>query len=295
MLIPTIAYATLIAAAQPAQMPPPAPAAEPAPISAPAADPVLHPAPDLSGPVMQDIIVVGPPRPTPQDPFAHTNVEMFKVVRSLDGAITEPAALAFGHVVPSPIRTGLRNVFDNLDEPVIAANFLLQLHPGKALESVVRFALNSTIGWAGLFDVAGQRYIGLPRRSNGFADTLGYYGVKSGPFLYLPLIGPTSPRDLFGGAIDMAGAPLRWVGGPFKTLAWNVPTTIFTALDTRLEFQRHLEVFREGEHGIYVSEREWYLRLRAVRIAAHKAGDHGPPVDDVPSIAPPAATVPAKP
>jgi len=312
--IPFIAYAAVIAATPLADLPAPpaqtaaqpAPTAVPdaaaAPAPTPAAQPAAsapRPAPDLSGPIMQDIIVVGPPSPTPQDPFAHTNVEMFKVVRGLDGAITEPAALAFGHVVPSPVRTSLRNVFNNLDEPVIAANFLLQLHPGKALETVARFVLNSTIGWAGLFDVAGQHYIGLPRRANGFADTLGYYGVKSGAYLYLPLIGPTSPRDLLGGAVDMAGAPLRWIGGPFKTLAWQVPTTTFTALDTRLEFQHHLEVFREGEHGIYVSEREWYLRLRAARIAAHKAGDHGPPVDDVPSIAAPdapaSATVPAKP
>ncbi len=173
------------------------------------------------------------------------------------------------------------------------------MHPGKALETIARFAINSTIGWAGLFDVAGQKYIGLPRRPNGFADTLGYYGVKAGAYLYLPLIGPTSPRDLFGGVVDMASGPLRWVGGPFKTLAWTVPTNLFTGLDTRLEFQHHLEVFREGERGIYISEREWYLRLRAERIAAHKAGDHGPPVEDSPTIAltpaAPAATLPAKP
>ena len=235
---------------------------------------------------MRDIIVVAPPRPTPQDPFARTNVQMFKLVRNLDGAITEPAAMAFKRAVPSPVRDSLRAVFDNLDEPLIAANFLLQLHPGKAVETLARFAVNSTVGWAGLFDVARQPYINLPRRANGFADTLGYYGVKPGPYLYLPVIGPTNPRDMAGGLVDMAGAPLRWIGGPFKSLAWQVPTNIFTALDTRVEFQHHLLAFRESERGVYISEREWYRRLREARIAAHKAGDHGTPIDDVISVAP---------
>ncbi|MDE2406088.1 MAG: VacJ family lipoprotein [Sphingomonadales bacterium] len=298
-IVPALASAALLATAQAAPpeaaAPPPAPAPESAAPESPAPAPAASPAPapaapprasaaDTSGPAMQDIIVVAPPRPTPADPFARTNVQVFKFVRAMDGAITEPAAMAFKRTVPGPLRSGVRNVFDNLDEPIIAANFLLQLHPGKALETLARFAINSTVGWAGLFDVAKRPYINLPRRPNGFADTLGYYGVKPGPYVFLPLVGPSNPRDLFGGAVDLAAAPLRWVGGPFKTLAWQAPTSLFTALETRIEFQQHLLDFRASERGVYISEREWYRRLREARIAAHKAGDHGPPVDDVTSV-----------
>lgn len=289
MPVPAIAYAMLITAAQPVE-PAPAPtatqapqAAAPAAAAAPASVPASRPEADV--PAMQDIIVVAPPQPTPADPFAHTNVQVFKFVRAMDGAVVEPAAMTFKKTVPTPLREGVRNVFDNLDEPLIAANFLLQLHPGKAVETLARFAINSTIGWAGLFDVAKQPYINLPRRPNGFADTLGYYGVKPGAYIYLPFIGPSNARDLFGGAVDLAAAPLRWVGGPFKTLYWQVPTNAFTALETRVEFQQHLLDFRASERGVYISEREWYRRLREARIAAHKAGDHGAPVEDVESVA----------
>jgi phospholipid-binding lipoprotein MlaA len=291
-----IAYAALIALAQPVTSPAdpalspttndpaaaaPAPAGQ-SPENAPGVTP--------SGPVMQDIVVIAPPRPTREDPLARTNVQVFKFTRAIDGAITEPASLAFKRAVPSPLRDGVRNVFNNLEEPMIAANFLLQLHPGKAIETLVRMTLNTAIGWGGLFDVAGKRYINLPRRSNGFADTLGYYGVKPGFYLFLPLVGPTNPRDLVGGAVDMASSPLPWVGGPFKKLYYQAPASLWTALDTRAEFQRHLEAFRDSNRGVYVSERDWYRRLREARIAAHKAGDHGPPVDDVPFVVPEAAS-----
>jgi len=286
--LPTIAYATLIALAQTAS-PPAADVAAPAPATTTEpATPAEPPAAGVkaSGPVMQDIIVVAPPRPTREDPLARTNVEIFKFTRAIDGAITEPASLAFKKAVPSPLRDGVRNVFNNLEEPMIAANFLLQLHPGKAVETLARMTINTAFGWAGLFDVAGRRYINLPRRSNGFADTLGYYGVKPGFYLFLPLIGPTNPRDLLGGAVDMASSPLPWIGAPFNKLYYQAPASIWTALDTRAEFQRHLEAFRNSNRGVYVSERDWYRRLREARIAAHKAGDHGPPVVDVPFVLP---------
>ena len=297
--IPTIAYAAVIATspAQPADAAPlvtrlaladtavAAPAEPAAPAAAPAQDSAAAATRDV--PAMRDIIVVAPPRPTPEDPLARTNVQVFKFVRGIDASITEPAAMAFKRTVPNPLRVGVRHVFDNLDTPVIAANFILQLHPGKAVESIVRFSINSTLGIGGLLDVAKLPSIDLPRRPNGFADTLGYYGVKPGPYLFIPFVGPSNPRDLFGGAVDMVGAPLRWIGGPFKSLAWNASTNVFTALDARAEFQQHLLDFRDSDRGVYITEREYYRRLREARIAAHKAGDHGAPIDDVPSVVTP--------
>ncbi|MFX6258432.1 MlaA family lipoprotein, partial [Acinetobacter baumannii] len=88
---------------------------------------------------------------------------------------------------PVPVRSGIRNFLYNLREPIVFVNFLLQHKAGKAAETLGRFVVNSTVGVGGLFDMAKRRPIHLPRRPNGFADTLGFYGVKPGPFLFLPL------------------------------------------------------------------------------------------------------------
>src|SRR3546814_9806039 len=80
---------------------------------------------------------------------------------------------------------------------------------GKALETVGRFAINSTIGAAGVFDVAKKAPINLPYRSNGFANTLGFYGVEPGPYFFLPLVGPTPLRDMVGDGIDLLVLPVR--------------------------------------------------------------------------------------
>ena len=101
----------------------------------------------------------------------------------------------------------------------------MQLKPRKSLETLGRFAINSTAGIAGLFDVSKNRPINLPRRVNGFAYTLGYYGVKPGPYMYLPLIGPTTVRDLVGRVGDISLLPVV-VGGPFSDPAIVAPATV---------------------------------------------------------------------
>ncbi|MCE3590054.1 VacJ family lipoprotein, partial [Escherichia coli] len=102
---------------------------------------------------------------------------------------------------------GIRNFFNNLSEPVSFLNFMLQIKPGRAAETVARFAVNTTVGVGGVIDVARRKPFRRPRRPNGFANTLGFYGVKPGPFLFLPLIGPTTVRDLVGLSIDRMVLP----------------------------------------------------------------------------------------
>jgi phospholipid-binding lipoprotein MlaA len=120
------------------------------------------------------------------------NTTSFKVTQSVDKAVTGPVARGYKKTIPSPVRSGLRNALRNLGEPVVAVNYLLQLKPAKSLETLGRLAINSTAGVAGLFDVAKKRPFNLPYRMNGFAYTLGYYGVKPGP-LYVP--SPDRPDD----------------------------------------------------------------------------------------------------
>ncbi|WP_294256153.1 VacJ family lipoprotein [uncultured Sphingomonas sp.] len=143
----------------------------------------------------------------PDDPFERVNALSFSVTNQIDDALTAPAARTYAHVVPKPVRSGLRNVFRNLREPVVFANYLLQLKPGKAAETAGRFAINTTLGLGGTIDMAKRCPFNLPLRVNGFSDTLGYYGVKPGPFLFVPIAGPTTVRDVAGGLVDFSPRP----------------------------------------------------------------------------------------
>jgi phospholipid-binding lipoprotein MlaA len=213
-----------------------------------------------------DILVTARPRSVPGDPLQEVNAESFKVTQAVDKAIVGPIAQAYEHILPKPIRSGLRNFLSNIHEPVVFLNFLIQIKPGKAVETIGRFAINSTIGGAGLFDVAKRRPFGLPRRANGFADSLGYYGLKAGPFLFVPLIGPTTLRDLVGNGLDRLVLPLS-VGGPFKKLTFTVPVGVLSALDRRNEFDEKLRAMRSTSDP-YSAARAYYLQRRQTEIDA---------------------------
>jgi phospholipid-binding lipoprotein MlaA len=155
---------------------------------------------------------------------------------------------------------------------VVFANYLLQLKPGKAAETAGRFAVNTTIGVAGLVDMAKRKPFNLPRRPNGFAYTLGYYGVKPGPFIFLPFLGPTTLRDAIGGLVDRAVVP--GIGGPpFNQPAYAVPATGLGVLDRRAEFDEDLQRIRASDDP-YVARREFYLRKRQREIDALHSSVH---------------------
>ena len=208
--------------------------------------------------------MTAPGRTTRGDPFEKANAKSFQVTEAVDRAFVGPVARAYAHIVPKPARNGLRNFLYNLDEPIAFLNFLLQLKPGKAVETLGRFALNSTLGLAGVFDVAKRHPFSLPRRSIGFADTLGYYGVKSGAFLFLPLIGPTTLRDLVGGGIDGFILPSAF-GKPFNRLSFTIPTTVLREFDSRNEFDEQLVKLRETADP-YAARRELYFQKRGEQI-----------------------------
>lgn len=263
-------------AGQDASQPPSAPAQPaPAPGSNVAADavggaaqagsPPADTAADQSSPLVGDVIVVTGRPHSPVDPLEAINVKSFETVESLDKAVVAPVAKTYENDVPKPVRSGLRNFLNNLDEPVVAVNFLLQHRIGKAFETVGRFAINSTIGVAGLMDVAKRKPFNLPHRNNGFADTMGFYGVKQGAYMFLPLIGSTTVRDLTGFLLDHAMVPLA-VGSPFNKAAYNIPTGVIHSLDTRLEFNDELMRIRQSSDP-YLAMRKYYLRMRAAEIA----------------------------
>ena len=240
--------------AEPVVPPPPAPAAS-------------NETPTPQPPAENEIVVTAEPAPPPQDPLQAINVQSFEVVQEMDEALVEPVARAYEKAAPRGVRKALRNVFQNLREPIAAVNYLLQLKIGKSFETVGRFGINSTIGLAGIIDVAKKKPFNLPRRPNGFANTLGFYGVKPGAYFFLPLIGSTTVRDLFGGTVDAVflGSILP---PPINEPVFAIPAGTLSALDYRIENDEAIRVLNEDSANPYRATREQYLARRQAEIDA---------------------------
>ena len=282
MIVPSAVFAAALAAAAPgeAALPPtsapasgqttPAQAAAAAPQTPASAEApitiVLPPVASLGqpAPAQPGDIVVSGYKDARQDPLAGVNTASFGAIQAADKAVIGPVAKGYEKGVPEPVRDGLRNFLRNLNEPVVFVNFLLQLKPGKALRTIGRFAVNSTLGVAGLVDIAKRKPFHLPWQDNGFANTLGCYGVKSGPYLFLPLVGSTSLRDLFGLGLDKAFLPTL-VGKPFNRPAYAIPSGIIDSLNDRIEIDAQLEKLRKADNP-YAASRSLYLRQRAETI-----------------------------
>lgn len=199
------------------------------------------------------------------DPLAGINTTSFEATRAVDRALIGPLSMAYKKKVPGPIRDGIHNFLYNLREPVVFVNYVLQHKIGKAVETVGRFVVNTTIGAIGLFDIARRKPFSLPRRSNGFANTLGFYGVPNGAFLYLPLVGPTTVRDLFGGAIDRLVLPIT-LGQGVTDPKFAIPAGVLGALDHRAEFDETYKAIDTAPGDRYGNARDFYLQRRQAEI-----------------------------
>lgn len=135
------------------------------------------------------------------DPFESINRAVFTFNENADEYVIKPAAEAYQFVLPEFVRTGVTNFFSNIGDIFVAVNNLLQGKPGNAANDIGRFLVNSTIGILGLFDVATDA--GLEKNKEDFGQTLGVWGVPSGPYVVLPLFGPSSVRDTAGLAVDL--------------------------------------------------------------------------------------------
>ena len=222
-----------------------------------------------------DIIVTHRKRPPPGDPLERINEQSFKAVQAVDSAVIEPVAKAYNKGLPRPVRQGLRNFFSNLSEPVVFVAFLLELKPGKAMETAGRFAINTTVGIGGVMDIAKRKPFYLPYRPNGLANVLGYYGVGPGPYMYLPIIGPTTLRDLIGDTVDNLASPAL-LGKPFTKPAVAIPMIVLNQLGERAAFDEEINKIRKEDRP-YAAYRELYLRQRKAEIEAL----HGRKLPDV--------------
>lgn len=147
-----------------------------------------------------------PAQRDPQDPFESANRAIFQFNEVADKAITKPIAKGYVKVMPTVGRIMISNFFSNIDDIVVTVNDVLQLKLPQAFSDAGRVLINSTLGAGGLVDLA--TVAGFEKHNEDFGQTLGYWGVSSGPYLMLPLLGPTDIRDGIGMYIDTLPAPL---------------------------------------------------------------------------------------
>jgi phospholipid-binding lipoprotein MlaA len=194
------------------------------------------------------------------DPLEPMNRYFFEVNRGLDELVLKPAAAAYNAALPDPIQDNVRSFINNLRSPIVLANDLMQGEGDRAYITLSRFIVNTSIGILGLFDVATE--IGLDYHDEDFGQTMAVAGVGSGPYLMLPLLGPTNPRDLVGKVVDFAFDPLTYLGGPDARLARTGADTV----DARHRNRKVIESLEEGLVDFYTTVRDASRQRRADEI-----------------------------
>ncbi|WP_198372405.1 MlaA family lipoprotein [Roseomonas rosulenta] len=198
------------------------------------------------------------------DPFEPANRAMFEVHEVADRFVLQPVAEAYRDVLPQPIRSGIRNVLGNLRAPVILANDLLQGNITRARITLGRFMVNSTLGVAGILDVA--REWGVPGHTEDFGQTLAVWGAGEGFYMFVPLLGPSSPRDLAGQGLDLAINPLTWLGQGVLVDAAGWTQLGLTVVDTREALLEPIDQVRATSLDPYSTLRSAYRQRRAFEI-----------------------------
>lgn len=197
------------------------------------------------------------------DPLEDANRQSYRFNDFLDRHLVRPAAMAYRRWLPGPVRTGVHNVLSNLGEPVTLINDVMQGHAADAGRSGVRFLANSTVGLAGVFDVA--KHAGIAHHDNDFGVTLGRYHVPPGPYLYLPLVGPSNARDITGDVVDFFLDPVDFSGGGNVGAADSARFTL-NGLDTRVAIDRELRTLNAMGFDPYIAIRSFYVQTRQSQI-----------------------------
>jgi phospholipid-binding lipoprotein MlaA len=195
----------------------------------------------------------------PRDPLESINRPIWDFnLDVLDHYILKPAATGYGNYVPAPVRTGLLNVALNLEEPVNLVNDILQFKIKDAGVTTGRFLINSTVGLLGIFDVAEK--IGLKRKEEDFAQTLGVWGVDQGAYLMLPVMGPSTVKDLTGDVVDTAAFGFNMLSFPQSLFKLTIKT-----LDTRVELMDQEQLLRDSIDP-YSFTKEAYLQRQEYKL-----------------------------
>jgi phospholipid-binding lipoprotein MlaA len=220
-----------------------------------------------------------------EDPYEGMNRTFYGIHEVIDHAILRPLALGYSHSVFTPVRKVLHNFVTELGEPMVFANDVLQLRAKRAATTFGRFVINASIGVGGLFDPATP--IGLQHHENGFGTTLGRYGIKPGPYIFLPLMGPSNFRDIIGAGLDIYLDPLGRLHYHSRG-AVLAGVALVRGVDTRAEAEADLQQIESMGTDSYATLRSLYMQQREAEIRGEKPVG----VEDLPdfdSDTPPAA------
>lgn len=214
------------------------------------------------------------------DPWEKTNRKFYNFDDNLDRKVLEPASNFYIKTVPEPIRTGLGNGLDNLVYGNVILNDFLQAKWQQGLSDAARMAVNSTVGIAGIFDVA-TRW-GLRSHENDFGTTLGKWGVEPGPYMVLPLLGPATLRDTPGIVVANATNPLTWLSPPLYV---TIPVATARAMDRRSRVESAIRFRNAAAIDSYIFTRNAYLQYRESLVHEGKTAVD-PSLYDEPDTAP---------
>ena len=215
----------------------------------------LREEPPADAPVVASVPPIPPAELDPWEPF---NRSMHAVNSVLDKAILRPVARGYAKVTPKPVRIGVSNFFDNLQQPVTALNLVLQGRPKGSLQSLGRFGFNLTVGLLGVLDPATKA--GIPHHNRDFGQTLARWGWARSKYLVLPVFGPGTVRDTVGKGLSTTVSPVSWLaeqeGAEFS---------ILYGIDARAGVLS-VDAFLEGAEDEYLLVRDAYLQRRRCQI-----------------------------
>jgi phospholipid-binding lipoprotein MlaA len=201
----------------------------------------------------------GPDR-SPDDPLEPLNRATYSFNDALDRTIAKPAAKVYNRFVPQAIRTMADNFFANLGDVVVAFNDFLQLRFRDGMNDLTRVAFNSTFGIAGAIDIATPA--GIPKHDQDFGLTLAHYGMASGPYLVLPLFGPSTIRDAVGFGVDQSvAAPTKYMPPRIRNILWGIDF-----VSTRARYLNATNLLEEAALDKYLFTRDAFLGHRRAQV-----------------------------
>jgi phospholipid-binding lipoprotein MlaA len=191
-----------------------------------------------------------------RDPLEPLNRGIYQFNEAVDKAAIKPVAQAYKEVLPQPVRTGVANFFSNLDDVLVLLNDLLQFKLEQAASDFSRVVWNTTVGIAGLIDVGSK--MDLEKHNEDFGQTLGYWGIGDGPYLMLPILGPSNLRDTAGRVVDWQfDLVTNYYDVPVRNTA-----TVVKVVDTRSRLLQTDKILDEAAIDPYVFMRDAYLQRR---------------------------------
>lgn len=195
------------------------------------------------------------PQRDPADPLEPLNRATFRFNDALDRHVAQPVARTYDRAVPRPVRTGVDNFFSNLGDVTVMLNDFAQLRLMDGMNDLMRVAVNSTFGLLGVLDIATPA--GIAKRNQDFGLTLGHYGLPSGPYLVLPLFGPSTFRDAAGFGVDQYAAPVNWTRPAVRNTLWGVDF-----VSTRARYLNATNLLEQAALDRYLFVRDAYLGRR---------------------------------